>query len=88
MAITVLRADAPRTELPSASAAANLLDGKPGGLAECVTATVVRGALIAIGLRAAGVKKPRELAKLGLAGALSIEAFVLLWVGLQRKTGQ
>lgn len=66
-------------ELPSSRAAADFLDGRAGGIVSVVGSTLVRGALITTGIYLAQGKQ-RDLGqafKLGSAGAVAIEVFVL-----------
>lgn len=65
--------------LPSGESAEQLVAGDTGALPKVVLHTVVRGALVGLGLYAAGMRKGGELVKYGLAGAVGIEVFVLLW---------
>lgn len=65
--------------LPSAESAEALVGGDVGALPKVVFHTVVRGALVGLGLYAAGMRGGKNLTKFGLAGAVGIEVFVLLW---------
>lgn len=70
--------------LPSSTAAADFLDGKPGGLASVVTSTALRAGLIAVGLLVVGQRK--GVVKGAIGGAIAIEAFVLTYIAANRKT--
>lgn len=65
--------------LPSGESAEHLVSGDVGALPKVIFHTVVRGALVGLGLYAAGMRGGKDLAKFGLAGAVGIEVFVLLW---------
>lgn len=65
--------------LPSGESAEQLVAGDVGALPKVVLHTVVRGALVGLGLYAAGMRGGKDLVKFGLAGAVGIEVFVLLW---------
>jgi hypothetical protein len=69
--------------LPSSTAAADLLDGKPGGATAVVTSTALRAGLIAAGLAVAGERK--HLLKYSVFAALAIEAFVLTYIAANRR---
>jgi hypothetical protein len=69
--------------LPSSTAAADLIAGKPGGLTAVVTSTALRAGLIAAGLAIAGERK--RLLKYSVFSALAIEAFVLAYVAANRR---
>jgi hypothetical protein len=53
--------------------------GDIGALPKVLLHTTVRGGLIGLGLYAAGMRGAKNLVKFGLAGAVGIEVFVLLW---------
>lgn len=66
--------------LPSGESAEQLVAGDvSGGLPKVVLHTAVRGGLVGLGLYAAGMRGAKNLVKFGLAGAVGIEVFVLLW---------
>lgn len=65
--------------LPSGESAEQLVAGDAGALPKVILHTAVRGALVGLGLYAAGMRGGKDLAKFGLAGAVGIEVFVLLW---------
>lgn len=71
------------TTLPSVTAAEDFLDGKKGGFANVVLSTLLRAGLIGAGLYAAGERE--KLVKYSLFGAVTIEAFVLVYIGSQLK---
>lgn len=68
--------------LPSARAAADLVAGRPGSLAEVAGTVAMRSALVAVGLALAGER--RELLKKSVFAALAIEAFVLGYAYVKR----
>ena len=70
-------------ELPSSTAASDLLDGKPGALMDVTVSVILRGGLIAAGLYLAGERK--NLVKYSAAAALAIEAFVLSYIAYNRR---
>lgn len=71
---------APVCTLPSAQSACDLVHGRgSSAIPEVILHTLFRAALIGIGVRLAGEKNIRRAAKYGLAGAVTIEAFVLVW---------
>lgn len=61
--------------LPSAQAAANFIEGRPGAAVEVVATVAARALIIAGGLFVAGERK--RLLPYSLAGAVAIEIFVL-----------
>lgn len=69
--------------LPSEIAARDLISGRPGAAPRVATWTLVRAGLIGTGLYLAGERK--NLMKYALAGALSVEVFVLLHVWKNRE---
>ena len=71
--------------LPSGESAAQLVGGDVGALPKVVFHTLVRGALVGLGLYAAGMRGGKDLAKFGLAGAVGIEVFVLLWAWYEKQ---
>lgn len=71
--------------LPSGESAEQLVGGDVGALPKVVFHTVVRGALVGLGLYAAGMRRGGDLVKFGLAGAVGIEVFVLLWALYEKK---
>lgn len=68
--------------LPSSTAAWKFVNGEPGGFAGIVGSTLGRAALIAAGVKFL-TDDPEPLRK-GMAGALGIEVFVLLYAASQR----
>ena len=85
MSVTLAVAALTAVPLPSHRAAAMLIAGEPGGLPLVIGSTVLRGAIIAAGLYAVDRKRKR-IARDAMAGALAIEAFVLLWTAFHRPT--
>ena len=71
--------------LPSGRAAADLVNGRPGGLAKTIACTFGRAALIGTGMWLGG--KQENLFRDALAGALGIEAFVLAWAAYRANEG-
>jgi hypothetical protein len=65
--------------LPSGESAEALVRGEPGALPKVIFHTALRAGLVGVGLVVAGMSKPSELVRYSLAGALGIEAFVLVW---------
>lgn len=73
--------------LPSGESAARLVRGELEALPLAAVHTLGRAALIGAGLAIAGLRV--GLVKYALAGALSIEVFVLLWSAWEaRKEGR
>ncbi len=70
--------------LPSGRAAYDLVDGDWSALAPVVGYTAARAALIAVGMVIAGERE--HIIRNALAGAVGIEAFVLVWA-LIKKNG-
>jgi hypothetical protein len=70
--------------LPSLDAAVRFMRGEEGGLGGVITSTALRAVLIGAGLAVVGERK--HLVKYSLAGAVAIEAFVLLTVRAQLAT--
>jgi len=71
--------------LPSGDSANRLLKGEPGALGMVLLHFAGRAALISVGLYAAGVRKPKQLAALSLAGSAAIEAFVLVYLAQKKE---
>lgn len=71
--------------LPSGESAEQLVGGDWGALPKVVLHTTVRGGLVGLGLYAAGMRGASNLIKFGLAGAVGIEVFVLLWAWYERR---
>jgi hypothetical protein len=69
------------TTLPSVAAAEDFFNGKPGGLSSVLLSTGLRAGLIGAGLYVAGERQ--RLLRYSIAGALAIEAFVLLYIRAQ-----
>lgn len=63
--------------LPSAQAAQDIVEGKPGGWPSMLGWTAVRAGLVACGLWAVGERK--HVVRNAVAGAIAIEVFVLAW---------
>lgn len=63
--------------LPSGTSAYRLMSGDPSGLIGVVGHTIGRSALVGAGMAVAGERK--HLVRNAVAGALGIEAFVLVW---------
>ena len=63
--------------LPSGTSAYRLMSGDPSGLVGVVGHTVGRSVLVGVGMAVAGERK--HLVRNAVAGALGIEAFVLVW---------
>ena len=70
--------------LPSGKAACDLLQGNMSALAPAIMWTGIRACAVAVGLYVVGERE--HLAKKAVAGALAVEAAVLvhLWVRMQR----
>lgn len=67
--------------LPSSTAVADLLQGKPGAITHVVLSTALRAALIAAGLYTiGGIRDQRTLVRGSIGAALAIEVFVFFWV--------
>jgi len=80
----LLGAEVECPSLPSSTAALDLLSGKPGGLLGVVGSTLARACLVGVGMWVAGARK--DVVRNALAGALSIEVFVLTWIAIHRKS--
>lgn len=63
--------------LPSGTSAYRLMSGDPEGLLGVVGHTIGRSVLVGTGMAIAGERK--HLVRNAVAGALGIEAFVLVW---------
>lgn len=63
--------------LPSGTSAYRLMSGDPSGLVGVVGHTLGRSVLVGTGMAVAGERK--HLVRNAVAGALGIEAFVLMW---------
>ena len=75
-----------KATLPSAECAFDFLDTpNPKTTAGLVVTTAFRASLIAAGAFAAGVRDPKVLIAASVGGALSVEAFVVGWVYLQKR---
>jgi hypothetical protein len=72
---------APMPALPSGTSAYRLMTGDPSGLLGVVGHTIGRSALVGVGMAVAGERK--HLVRNALAGALGIEAFVLVWAAVK-----
>lgn len=71
--------------LPSGDSAEALVRGEWGALPTAVFHTILRGALIGTAMGVAGLREEDGLVKYSIAGALGIEAFVLLWAWANKK---
>jgi hypothetical protein len=72
--------ETPACTLPSAQSACDLVHGRgAAAIPDVVVHTLFRAALIGLGVRLAGERDLRRAATYGLAGAVTIEAFVLAW---------
>ena len=71
--------------LPSGESAEALVGGDVGALPKVILHTAVRGGLVGLGLYAAGMRGAGSLVKFGLAGAVGIEVFVLLWAWYEKN---
>ena len=65
--------------LPSGESAEAVVRGDVSAVPVAVLHTVGRAGLIGVSLAVAGMEADRKLVKYSLAGAVGIEAFVLLW---------
>jgi hypothetical protein len=63
--------------LPSGTSAYRLMSGDPSGLVGVVGHTLARSALVGTGMAIAGERE--HIVRNAVAGALGIEAFVLVW---------
>lgn len=72
--------------LPSADSANRLLNGEPGALPKVLLHLGGRALLISTGMYAAGVRNPKRLAMLSLAGSVAIETFVLMYLAVKRNS--
>jgi hypothetical protein len=71
--------------LPSGDSAEQLVSGDVNALPKVVLHTALRGALIGTALRVSGMTFEKGLVRYSLAGALGIEAFVLVWALANRR---
>lgn len=71
--------------LPSGESATELVHGDAGALPKVIFHTTIRAGLIAIAMYAAGMRSPKDLVKYSTAGAVGIEAFVLLWALYEKQ---
>ena len=71
--------------LPSAHAVQNLYDGKDGAVFQVLGSFALRSLILAVGMRAAGIKNKKVLVRGALGGAVAIEVFVLAWVGASHR---
>ena len=69
--------------LPSGESASDFVEGKPGSLIRLTGHMLGRAALVGVGLYLVGVRG-KELVTYSLAGAASIEVFVLGYAWSQR----
>lgn len=74
-----------KATLPSAECAFDFIEGKPGSTMGIIGTTAFRACLIGAGAYIAGVRDRDTLLKAAIGGAISVEAFVLLWVYLQHQ---
>lgn len=73
--------------LPSADTAYRLIRGDASALPNLLRDLLGRAALIGVGVALAGGSK-KEVVRYGIAGALSIEAFVLSYAGYRVHRSQ
>jgi hypothetical protein len=73
----------PCVTLPSAQAASQMIRGEPGGWPGVVGSTLFRAGLIALGLWAVGERK--NVFRNSLAGACSVELFVIAWAAAHQN---
>lgn len=71
--------------LPSGESATELIHGDASALPKVLFHTTVRAGLIALAMYAVGMHSPKNLVKYSAAGALGIEAFVLLWALYEKQ---
>jgi hypothetical protein len=71
--------------LPSGESAEALARGEPGALPKVVGHTILRAGLVGIAMSVAGMTWKTGLLRYSLAGALGIEAFVLVWAFLNKE---
>ena len=71
--------------LPSGESATQLVHGDASALPKVIFHTTVRAGLIALAMYVAGMHSPKDLVKYSAAGALGIEAFVLLWALYEKQ---
>lgn len=74
--------------LPSGESAEALVAGDAGALPKVALHTGVRAALIGLAMYVAGMRARTGLVKYSVAGALGIEAFVLLWALYERRKAE
>lgn len=65
--------------LPSGESAEQLVSGDISALPKVAFHTATRAGLIGLAMYVAGMHAPKMLLRYSVAGALGIEAFVLLW---------
>ncbi len=70
--------------LPTVDSAGDLLDGKPGALLRVAGDTLVRAGEMGIGMWLAGGSE--QIVAKALAGSVTIEAFVVAWTAVDRRT--
>lgn len=69
--------------LPSSEHAYSLVKGEPKAILGVAGTTLFRAALIGLGIGLMGDRK--HLVKNSIAGAVSVEAFVIGWIALKKK---
>lgn len=72
--------------LPSATSAADVVNGRPGALIHAAAHTLGRAALIGTGLWVSGIRG-WPLVRGALCASFVIETFVLTWMAWQRRGG-
>lgn len=70
--------------LPSGDSAEALVRGDAGALPTAVLHTLLRGVLVGTAMSIAGLRLDQGLVKYSIAGALGIEAFVLVWAAANK----
>jgi hypothetical protein len=91
--VTVRWLDAPDSPvrwleaLPSGESAEQLVSGDISALPKVAFHTATRAGLIGLAMYVAGMHAPKMLLRYSVAGALGIEAFVLLWALYEKNKG-
>ncbi len=73
--------------LPSGESAEQLVAGDISALPKVAFHTATRAGLIGLAMYLAGMHAPKLLLRYSVAGALGIEAFVLLWALYEKNKG-
>jgi len=73
--------------LPSGESAEQLVRGDWEALPKVAFHTATRAGLIGLAMYVAGLHAPKLLLRYSVAGALGIEAFVLLWALYEKNKG-